>query len=204
MVLASHVVLGLYGFWLPNDERGSWSDFVGSWELLRFGKATTVSVRHSLARRPFDPDKREAARAALKYPPVTLTGIQARAIGRGFTEYAADAGLAIYACAILPQHVHLILARHRLDVEQLVNQLKGAATRRLIEEGVHPFAPHQSDMHRPPKVFARGLWKVFLDSAADIERAIRYVENNPLREGLPRERWPFVRRYEIAPLPRRG
>ncbi len=140
----------------------------------------------------------------MKYLPVTLTGIQARAIGRGFTEYAADAELTIYACAILPQHVHLVLARHRLDVEPLVNQLKGAATRRLIEEGVHPLAPHQADMHRPPKVFARGLWKVFLDSAADIERAIRYVENNPLREGLPPQRWPFVRPYQSAPLARRG
>jgi hypothetical protein len=29
-VLAYHVVLGAYGFWLPNDPRGSWSDFVGS------------------------------------------------------------------------------------------------------------------------------------------------------------------------------
>jgi len=34
MVRAYHVIFGMYGFWLPNDERGSWSDFVGSWELL--------------------------------------------------------------------------------------------------------------------------------------------------------------------------
>ena len=41
MVLASHVIIGMYGFWLPNDERGSWSDFVGSWEVLRFGQGAT-------------------------------------------------------------------------------------------------------------------------------------------------------------------
>ena len=40
MVYASHVIFCAYGFWLPNDPRGSWSDFVGSWELLRFGRAT--------------------------------------------------------------------------------------------------------------------------------------------------------------------
>jgi hypothetical protein len=91
MVLASHVIIGLYGFWLPNDERGSWSDFVGSWELLQFGKATTVNVRHSLANQPFDRAKRAAARAALKYPLVILTGNQARAVGRGFAEYAQKA-----------------------------------------------------------------------------------------------------------------
>ena len=197
MVLASHVIIGMYGFWLPNDARGSWSDFVGSWELLRFGKATTVRVRQSLARRPFDPAKRAAARAALKYPPVVLTGVQARAIGRGFANYAEKSGLRILACAILPQHAHLVLARHRLDVEQLANQLKGAATRQLNEEQLHPLAEHQGTMRRPPKAFARGLWKVFLNTPADIERSIRYVENNPLREHLPVQCWSFITPYLV-------
>lgn len=193
MVLGSHVVVGMYGFWLPNDERGSWSDFVGSWELLRFGRATTLHVRESVARRPFDPAKREAARAALKYPPVALNGVQARAVGRGFAEYADKAGVRILACAIMPQHVHLVLARHRLRVEQVVNQLKGAATRRLMEEGLHPLAAYQDSVGQPPKVFSRGQWKVFLNSSHDIMRAIRYVEGNPPREKLPVQRWWFVR-----------
>jgi hypothetical protein len=30
MILAFHAIFGAYGFWLPNDPRGSWSDFVGS------------------------------------------------------------------------------------------------------------------------------------------------------------------------------
>lgn len=192
MVKASHVILGMYGFWLPNDERGSWSDFIGAWELMRFGKATTVQVRHSLARRAFDPAKRAAAQAALKYTPVNLSGVQARAVAREFAEYASKANLAILACAILPQHVHLVLARHRLQVEQLANLLKGAATRQLIEERVHPQAAFQRGMKRPPKAFARGEWKVFLNTTADIERAVRYVEDNPLREGKPAQRWSFV------------
>jgi REP-associated tyrosine transposase len=194
MVLASHVILGMCGFWLPNDERGSWSDFVGSWELLQFGKATTVDVRHSLARRPFDPARRAAAQAALKYPPVALTGVQARAIGRGFAQYADKGNVAILACAILPKHIHLVMARHRLKVEQLVNQLKGSATRQLIAEHVYPLADHQGTKHRPPKAFARGQWKVFLDTSADVERSVQYVEENPMRERLPAQRWPFVTR----------
>jgi hypothetical protein len=28
MILGYHVIFGAYGFWLPNDPRGSWSDFV--------------------------------------------------------------------------------------------------------------------------------------------------------------------------------
>ena len=39
MIVGYHVIFGVYGFWLPNDPRGSWSEFVASWELARFGKA---------------------------------------------------------------------------------------------------------------------------------------------------------------------
>ena len=200
MVRAYHVIFGMYGFWLPNDERGSWSDFVGSWELLRFGKAATVRTRRSLARRAFDPVKRAEAKQALKYPAVALTGVQARTVGRGFAAYAQKANAPVLACAILPQHVHLVISRHRLPVESLVNQLKGAATRQLIEEGIHPLANYQGLKTRPPKAFARGQWKVFLFEDRDIERSIRYVEENPVREGLPRQRWSFVH----APLTGRG
>src|SRR5689334_5419414 len=54
MVLAYHVIFGTYGFWLPNDPRGSWSDFVRSWELLRYGPATHVHTRRSTAYDPHD------------------------------------------------------------------------------------------------------------------------------------------------------
>jgi len=30
MIVGYHVIFGMYGFWLPNDPSGSWSEFVGS------------------------------------------------------------------------------------------------------------------------------------------------------------------------------
>ena len=39
MLHGFHVIFSTYGFWLPNDPRGSWSDWVRRWELVRFGKA---------------------------------------------------------------------------------------------------------------------------------------------------------------------
>ncbi len=33
MIHAYHVIMGAYGFWLPNDPRGSWSAFVGAGNL---------------------------------------------------------------------------------------------------------------------------------------------------------------------------
>jgi hypothetical protein len=58
-------------------------------------------------------------------------------------------------------------------------------------------AKFQGTKRRPPKAFARGQWKVFLGANVDIERAIRYVEDNPLREHLPRQIWWFVRPYAV-------
>ena len=49
MILAFHFILSAYGFWLPNDPRGSWSEIVRNFELLRFGPATKVSTTRSLA-----------------------------------------------------------------------------------------------------------------------------------------------------------
>jgi hypothetical protein len=61
-MIASHVIFGVYGFWLPNDPRGSWSDFVGSWELFRYGRASKTTETRSLAGRPHDRSQRLAAK----------------------------------------------------------------------------------------------------------------------------------------------
>lgn len=196
MVYASHVIFCAYGFWLPNDPRGSWSDFIGSWELLRFGSATKTDSRRSTAGDFHDGEARLAAKASLLYPPVRFTGVQARAIGRGFAAFKARSGLTIWACSIMPEHVHMVIARHSCGVEQVVNLLKGEATRQLIAEGIHPLASHEEANGKPPKAWSRGSWKVFLDSTDDVVGAIRYVEDNPEKEGLPRQKWGFVTEFE--------
>ena len=145
----------------------------------------------SLAGRPHDRVLRLAAKAALQRPAVNFDATQIRAVAAGFGDYARRANLAIWACAVMPDHVHLVLGRHRMDMGKLVIQLKGAATRRLAAEGVHPFP--KAD--RQAKCFARGEWKVFLDSDEDVLRSIRYVEQNPEKEGFATQRWEFVTPY---------
>ena len=193
MVIASHVIITTYGFWLPNDPRGSWSEFVGAWELLRYGKATKVTTRRSVAAARHDHQHRLAAKTALKYPAVEFAGVQARAVARGFADCCRGSGVTLWACSILPKHAHMVVARHAYAAEQVANQLKGAATKRLNHEGLHPLARHAEPGTRPPTPWARGLWKVFLSDDADVRRAVRYVEDNPRREGLRPQRWSFVR-----------
>lgn len=194
MIIGYHVIFSTYGFWLPNDPRGSWSDFVGSWELFRYGPATRTTETRSLAYREHDREQRLAAKQALKYPPVNFTGVQARAVARGFAGYFERTGVPVWACAILPDHVHLVVGRPAMPVERLVIQLKGDATRELEREGIHPLAAWKVEGERIPKCWVRGQWKVFLD-AEDVPRAIRYVENNPLKERKKKQEWSFVSAY---------
>src|SRR5215471_4556495 len=126
MIVGYHVTFSTYGFWLPNDPRGSWSTFVGSWELFRYGKATKTNERQSLAYRSHDRTQRLAAKSALKRPPVQFTGIQALAVATGFHEYIRKCKLPVWACAVLPDHVHLVTGVPHIDIEQIVIQLKAA------------------------------------------------------------------------------
>jgi REP element-mobilizing transposase RayT len=159
--------------------------------IVSLWPATKTTETRSLAGRPHDGAVRLAAKTALKRPAVRFDDEQIRAMSQGFAEYAERSSLAIVACAILPDHVHLVLKRHRLDPEQLAIQLKGAATRQLSRAEIHPFAAEG----RPAKCFARGEWTVYLDSEEDVRRAIRYVDDNPVKEGRARQRFDFVTPY---------
>src|SRR5262249_18297198 len=183
------------GFWLPNDPRGSWSDFVGSWELFRYGSAIKSGQRISLDQSPADRQRLVAAKQALKRPAVQFDGEQARAIGTGFRNYFERIRLPVWACAILPDHVHLVVGRPGMDIEQVIIQLKGHATAELKKQRRHPFANLLDQRGRIPKCFARGGWKVYLDRN-DIELAIQYVEENPVKEGKGAQRWTFVMPWE--------
>ena len=192
MILAYHSIFSAYGFWLPNDPRGSWSDFVRQWELVRFGKATKTNERHSLARAPHDAAARRAAKQALRYPPVSFTGLQARSIGRGFTRAAAESSYRIHACSILPEHVHVVVARHRWRIERIVGHLKARATHHMRRDGLHPLSAWSGADGAAPSPWGRRAWHVYLDDLRDVSRAIRYVRDNPAKEGKRRQNWSFV------------
>src|ERR1700750_1391287 len=110
MNVGYHVIFSTCGFWLPNDPRGSWSDFVGSWELVRFGKATKSHERRDLNTADWE-KWRGAATSALRFPPVVLSSKQARIVGNGFATRARKSCHAIWACSVLPEHVHLVIGR---------------------------------------------------------------------------------------------
>ncbi len=196
MIHGYHVILPHYGFWLPNDPRGSWSDFIASWELVRFGKTTRQLEQRTLSQLSSEElTLRDEMRNALRFPPVTLTGKQALSVAKGFQTQATKSGYLIWACAILPEHTHLVIARHKYKVEQMANLLKGAATTQLNADDLHPLAQCVKPGERPPGMWARHHWKVYLDSDEQIENAIGYVIANPLKEGKRQQAWKWITPY---------
>ena len=191
MIHAYHVVMVTYGAWLPNDPRGSWSDFVAAWELYRFGRVPRGPVTGSLSQQPQLADQRQQIQRALKYPAVQFSGKQARAVGMGFANAAAKNQITIWACSILPEHVHLILARCAKSCETMTNFLKGEATKELNHQELHPLAMYREN-GTAPKPWARKHWQVYLDSEQAIEAAIAYVVDNPQKEGMPQQSWRCV------------
>jgi REP element-mobilizing transposase RayT len=203
MVHGYHIILSAYGFWLPNDPRGSWSEMVESWHLFRFGCSTKEREPRSLRQlTPQEHRQREAARRSLKYPAVRFNDGQVAAIVDGFAKACHKNQYTIWACAVLPEHTHLVVARHRYSAEQIANLLKGAATKSLVAAGLHPLASYAVPGKAPPHMWAEKVWTSFLDSETSIEQAIDYVEQNPIREEKPRQYWPFVTPF--AGLPNSG
>jgi REP element-mobilizing transposase RayT len=204
MVLAYHSIISAYGFWLPNDPCGSWSDSVHKFELQCFGPATKVQNNDLVVRTPQTRRLREAAKEALDYPPVLFADQQIEVIGRGIKRYVEKSGLTIWALAILDDHLHVVFMRHRYESEKVNNLLKSEATQALIECGVHPFGNEPRKGGQLPPCWGRKWWTVYIDNPAHLETAIRYVEDNPLKDGRERQKWDFVVPYPLTMAEWRG
>jgi len=196
VILAYHIIFSAYGFWLPNDPRGSWSNKVWAEHLKPFGDAQKVTTRQSIAGAEHDRRSRLEAKRSLRYPAVRFNGVQAREVARGIEDAGEILELAIHACAVMPDHVHLVTARHRQTAESIAGFLKRAATRRLSQAEIHPLARFRSRNGRVPSPWVRGGWFVYLNTPEHVRHRIAYVNDNPIKAGFKRQRWSFVKPLE--------
>jgi REP element-mobilizing transposase RayT len=194
--LAYHVILGMHGFWLPNDPRGSWSTEVRAPQLRPFGPATTVNTRRSVAGKPHDRQLRRAAQAAMRYAPVRVNGVQAKTIMEGFAKQTRTSGYVIWAASILPDHVHLVVRRHRYSIKQVVRLLRQAGSIALLEAGLHPHAHLRLPSGYLPSCWCQDFWSVELGTADEIRDRIDYVEQNPVKAGYKPQIWSYVATFE--------
>lgn len=85
--------------------------------------------------------------------------------------------------------IHLLIRRHRDLREAMIEASQADSRARIIE-----LKSNARGIDHP--VWGGPGWKVFLDSMADVRRVVRYIVNNPLKIGLPRQLWPFVQEYD--------
>jgi REP element-mobilizing transposase RayT len=191
LVIAYHLVWTAYGWWLPNDPRGSGSKVIRSEVLadlgeLHFGRKT-IQPSAATVREFY-----ERAAEVLKHPLLTFDDECRQTIGQAFAQVIEEQRYTCWACAIMPDHVHLVVRKHKDLAEDMAATLMSASRSLLIETGLR-------DLDHPTWLAGAG-WKVFLDDPAEVRRTVAYVERNPIKIGLPAQHWPFVKQYDNWPL----
>jgi REP element-mobilizing transposase RayT len=103
-------------------------------------------------------------------------------IAAGFATVVERLGIKVPACAIMNDHIHILVFRSKYRIEYLVNQFKGAATKAL-------------NLEQSP--WTRGCWRVFINNDETLQAAIKYINANPARAGLVAQNWDFVKPLSV-------
>jgi REP element-mobilizing transposase RayT len=186
MVAGYHLIWTAYGWWLPNDPRGS-----SSCEI-RVERIADLGELHR-GRKAVQPPGWEIRRfyggagEALKHELLTFTDDQILLLASAFAAVIRECRYTCYECAIMPDHVHALIRRHRDSAEVMIENLQVRGNLVLVDMG-----------YRPPThpVWGGKGWKVFLNTRADMERVVKYIHNNPIKAGRPEQRWAFVTKYD--------
>jgi REP element-mobilizing transposase RayT len=191
LVIAHHLIWTAYGCWLPNDPRGSGSKEVCSDVLAQLGE---LHFGRKTIQPPRDEVRQFYQRAAqvLQHPLRTFDEAARAEIGLAFGQVIEEQHYTCYACAILPDHVHVLIRKHKHQAEEMIEVLKEASRAHL-----------RATSHRPedhPTWLTRGGWKIFLEHPDEVRRTIKYIERNPLPLRLSEQHWPFVKAYDGWPL----
>jgi REP element-mobilizing transposase RayT len=180
----------LYGWWLPNDPRGSTSRVIRQDVLADLGEVHFGRKRIQPARCELREFYDEAA-DMLKHPLLKFAANEFSRVGEALGVAISQCGYTCYAAAVMPDHVHLLIRKHKDLAEEMIQKIQSLSRKRLREAGLRP-ADHPT--------WTRGGWKVFLEHPREVWRTITYINDNPLKIGLPAQNWPFVKPYDNWPL----
>jgi REP element-mobilizing transposase RayT len=186
MVAGYHLIWTVYGYWLPVDPRGSTSREVRVEAIKALGEVhygrKQIQPSSATLRHFFD-----EARDVLKHAVLTLDDDDIALVGKIIGQEIVDRGYTCYACAVMPDHVHLLIRRHRDRAEHMIATFQEATRNALITVG------KRSPTH---PVWAAGAgWKGFMNTRQDFERDVIYIRQNPVKIGRPEQVWEFVTPY---------
>jgi REP element-mobilizing transposase RayT len=190
LVIAHHLIWTAYGFWLPNDPRGSTSHNVEDKKIAELGQ-------WHFGRRKIQPtgkvirEFQERAAAVLKYSLMKFDRQDVETLAEAFAEVVKQHKYTCYACAIMPDHVHVLIRKHKHTAEEMIEHFQESGRLRLCK------AKHRSWDH---PIWGGEGWKVFLYHPTEVHHIIHYIEKNPVQWGLPPQKWSFIAEYNNWPL----
>jgi REP element-mobilizing transposase RayT len=191
-IIGHHLIWTLYGHWLANDLRGS-----GSIELYDEKFAPLGPIHQGRKPEHLQPTRRELrefyrkAEPLLNFPRFWIDDAKRQAIGSEIGRVVAQRKYTVWACAILKNHVHMVIRRHRDDALAMWN---------AIAEATAAMLRTSADVGTPHPVWSMRPYKVFLRTPDELWRRIGYVEGNPQKEGLPKQQYDFVQSYNNWPF----
>jgi REP element-mobilizing transposase RayT len=176
MIIAYHIIFTTYGTWLPNDPRGSFSKQIYNQKLaviapIKYGKQKNIPDKENLNKFWSDSSK------ILDCKPYFIDEKSRQIIADSFAHTINGLKLKTPACAIMKDHIHIIILHTEYKIGYIVNQLKSTATKNL-------------NLTETP--WTEGYWKVFISNIETLQSAIAYVNSNPVSAGMPRQSWEFV------------
>ena len=182
MIIAYHLMWTLYGWWLPNDPRGSTSKQVESDVLRDLGELHFGRKKVQPARKVIKKFYDEAA-DMLAFPLLAFERDQFAMVGAAIGESVVESRYTCWAMAVMPDHVHILIRKHRDIGEDMIEKIQVSSRSKLINLGM-----------REPEhpVWTDGGWKVYLDGVEDVWRTIGYIEQNPVKRRWPVQRWGWV------------
>jgi len=130
---------------------------------------------------------RERAAKVLKFEIRELSNGEIASVAAAFQEVIHARRYTCYACAIMPDHVHLLVRKHRDNSDVMIEEFQRASRIAVAAAG-------ERSLEHP--VWGGPGWRVYLETKGDIERVVRYIEGNPLKAKLAKQTWPFVTQYD--------
>jgi REP element-mobilizing transposase RayT len=175
IVIGHHLIWTLYGHWLVNDLRGSGS------EAVRDPKFAPLRDLH-LGGKPehLQPSSNEVkgfyrkAAPLLQFTSFWIDEAKRQALAASMEEVVKRRAYTAWACAILSNHIYLVVRQHRDDGITIWNAMTDATRARLRQfaeiDDAHP-------------VWAARPYKVYLWTPQDVRTRVRYVSAIPRRKG---------------------
>jgi REP element-mobilizing transposase RayT len=186
MVLAHHLIWVAYGCWLANDPRGSSS------HALRVTRFAPLGELHPGRKQQQPPSRAirafyRKADELLEHRRLIFSDEDIALLGASIGRTIREHGYTCYECAIMPDHVHLLIRRHQDRAEQMLAFFQQASKQALIEAGRRP-------VNHP--VWGGPGWKVFKSTPEAIVACIKYIRENLIKAGRPAQQWDFVTPYD--------